>query len=331
MIEEQKGPRMHLEEKESDILPEIEQSQTSFTHENSMNPAGFKNIEKDQTGDKLTYCTICNKQIEKYGRRKEDFKKPGWVFCPKHGWIQEGVYDKEMDSEKPIRLSIEEVREDHDEHEKPVAQKESNIPPAVDTSKKSTTPEEAQQETKFFNKREHRMADLSTKAARNKLTVIGIIVSVIFFIVIVSFLLGYFVWKDSSTEMLEIKSMQALAHNKKLTITQDKFKVSDSPQGLDSLEKSMVKNNQIREPLTAIYTIQIGAFTNIAYARSLQNRLANRGYHCYISTPNSKGEGKLHKVLIGNFGNRKRAESLSKKISKTESIQTFVTVWENNI
>jgi hypothetical protein len=330
MIEEQKVPRMHFEGKESDISPEIEQSQTSFTCEESLSPAGFKNIEKVQTGDKLTYCTICNKQVEKYGRRKEDFKKPGWVFCPKHGWIQEGVYDIEMDSEKPIRLSIEEVREDHDGHEKLVAQKESDIPLAADTSKQSITPEEIQQETIFFNKREHR-ADLSTKAARNKLTVIGIIVSIIFFIVIVSFLLGYFVQKDSSKDMLEIKSMQALAHNKKLAIAQDKFKVSDYPQGLDSTEKSMVKSNQIREPLTAIYTVQVGAFTNIAYARSLQNRLSNKGYHCFISTPNSKGEGKLNKVLIGKFGNRKRAESLSKKISETENIRVFVTLWENNI
>ncbi len=331
MIDKQKGPGMHFEGKESDLLSEIEQSQASFTHGKSMNPAEFRNIEIDQTGDKLTYCTICNKQIEKYGRRKEDFKKPGWVFCPKHGWIQEGVYDREMDSKKPIRLSIEEVREDHSEHENPVAQKEPNIPPAIDTPNKSTTPEEAQQETIFFNERERRMADLSARATRNKVTVLGIIVSVIFSIVIISFLLGYFVWKDSSKEMIEMKSTQALAHNRKLKITQDNFKVSDSLQGLDSLKKSMVKNNQIREPLTAIYTVQVGAFTNIAYARSLQNRLAHRGYHCYISTPNSKGEGKLHKVSIGKFENRKRAESLSKKISKAESIQTFVAVWENNI
>lgn len=329
MVEKQKGPGMHFEGKESDLLPEIEQSQASFTHGKLMNPAEFRNIEIDQTRDKLTYCTICNKQIKKYGRRKKDFKKPGWVFCPKHGWIQEGVYEREMDSEKPIRLSIEEVREEHGEHEMPVAQKEPNISSAIDTPKKSTTPEEAQQETNFFNEREGRMADLSTRAARNKVTVLGITVSVIFFIVIISFLLGYFVWKDSSKKMIEMKSTQALAHNKELTITQDNFKVSDSLQGLDYLKKSMVKNNQIREPLTAIYTVQVGAFTNIAYARSLQNRLAHRGYHCYIS--NSKGKDKLHKVSIGKFENRKRAESLSKKISKAESIQTFVAVWENNI
>jgi cell division septation protein DedD len=236
-----------------------------------------------------------------------------------------------MDSEKPIRLSIEEVREDQNDHEKPVAQKEFDITPEEDTSKKSITPEEVQQETIFFNKKEHRMADLSAKAVRNKLTIIGIIVSIVFFIVTISFLLGYFVWKDSSKDMLEIKSMQALAHNKQLAITDDKFRVSDSPQGLDLIEKSMVKSNQIRKPLTAIYTVQVGAFSNIAYARSLQTRLANRGYHCYISTPNSKGEGKLHKVLIGKFGNRKKAEFLSKKISETENIQTFVTVRENNI
>ncbi|MEW6002004.1 MAG: SPOR domain-containing protein [Nitrospirota bacterium] len=35
------------------------------------------------------YCPICDKPIEKYGRRKTDLKKPDWVFCPIHGWMKE--------------------------------------------------------------------------------------------------------------------------------------------------------------------------------------------------------------------------------------------------
>lgn len=320
MQEKQKISKMSIEEKESVIVPE--------------------DIEKNRSGYTPTYCTICNKQIEQYGRRKEDFKKPGWVFCPKHGWIQEGIYIKERDLEKPLRLSIEEVQEDHDEKEKLLKKEEFKILPEIKTTKEFPVKEEKQLQ----------VADLSTTITRNKFTLVGIIVSVMFFIVIVSFVLGYFVWKDSSKEMLEIKSMQALAHNKKLTITQEQSKVSDLSQELFSKNKSTVlvndilaneqtgseekiitKSPQAQKPFIAMYSVQVGAFTNIAHARSLQNSLDKRRYHCYISTQNSNGEVKLHKVLIGKFSDRKKAGSFSNKIKKAENIQTFVTVWKSNI
>ena len=330
MQEKQKISKMSIEEKESVIVPE--------------------DIEKNRSGYTPTYCTICNKQIEQYGRRKEDFKKPGWVFCPKHGWIQEGIYIKERDLEKPLRLSIEEVQEDHDEKEKLLKKEEFKILPEMKTTKEFPVQEEKQQETEFSSKKQLQVADLSTTITRNKFTLVGIIVSVMFFIVIVSFVLGYFVWKDSSKEMLEIKSMQALAHNKKLTITQEQSKVSDLSQELFSKKKSTVLVNDIlaneqtgseekiitespqaQKPFIAMYSVQVGAFTNIAHARSLQNSLDKRRYHCYISTQNSNGEVKLHKVLIGKFSDRKKAGSFSKKIKKAENIQPFVTVWKSNI
>ena len=320
---------MSIEEKESVIVPE--------------------DVEKNRSGYTPTYCTICNKQIEQYGRRKEDFKKPGWVFCPKHGWIQEDIYIKEIGLEKPLRLSIEEVQEEHDEKEKLLKKEEFKILPEIKITKEFPVKEEKQQEIEFPGKKRLRVADLSTTITRNKFT-LGIIASVMFFIVIVSFVLGYFVWKDSSKEMLEIKSMQALAHNKKMTITQEQSKVSDLSQELFSKKKSTVLVNDIsaneqtvsekeiiretpqaQKPFIAMYSVQVGAFTNIANAKSLQNSLDKRSYHCYISTQSSNGVVKFHKVLIGKFSDRKKAWSFSKKIKKAENIQTFVTVWKSNI
>jgi cell division septation protein DedD len=143
--------------------------------------------------------------------------------------------------------------------------------------------------------------------------------------------------------------MQALAHNKNLTIIQEQSKVSDLSQKLSSKKKSTVLVNDIsaneqtgsekeiikettraQKPLIAMYSVQVGAFTNIANAKSLQNSLDKRRYHCYISTQNSNGVVKLYKVLIGKFSEREKAESFSKKIKKAENIQTFVTVWESN-
>jgi len=335
MQEEQKKHRMRHEENNFYMLPE--------------------DTEKTQSGYRPTYCTVCNKQIEKYGRRQEDFKKPGWVFCPKHGWIQEGVQVKEMDSEKPLWLSIEEVREDHNEYGKSPVQEESNI----ETPQEFSIQEEKRQEIEFIYKGEPRIANLFKEPAKNKVTFTGIVVSVIFFIVIVSSLVGYFVWKGSSKEMLQIKSIQALADNKKLTSARNQFNVSDlskesvlpenytdaitdriaSPHDeavleggqTEPREKAIKKTNQSREPLVVIYTVQVGAFTDISHARSLKNRLDRKEFHSYISHPKSNNEGGLYKVWLGKFTNRKKAESISEKITKAESIETFVTVWGNNI
>jgi cell division protein FtsN len=321
---------MSFEENQSDMVPE--------------------NIEKNRSGYTPAYCTICNKQIERYGRRKGDFKKLGWVFCPKHGWIQEGTYVKEMDIEKPLRLSIEEVQEDHNKNENPPKKDEFKILTEIETPKEFLIHERRQREVEFSSIEQPQTTDLSTKVTRNKFAFSGIIVSVIFFFVIVSFLLGYFVWKGSSKEMIEMKSKLALAHNKKMTITKDHSKVSDLSQESVSQKKSAVevsdisaseqtgsekemitKSPQAQESLIAIYSVQVGAFTNIANARSLQTTLDKRGYHCYVSTQTSNGDVKLHKVLIGKFSNREKAESFSKKITKTENIRTFVTVWVSNI
>jgi cell division septation protein DedD len=330
MQEEQKKYKISFEGKEPDIVSE--------------------NTEKNQSGCTPTYCTICNKQIDKYGRRKEDFKKPGWVFCPKHGWIQEGTYVKEMDIEKPLRLSIEEVQDDHDKNKKPPKKVEYEILPEIETPNEFLIEKERQQEIEFPSKEQPQTVDLSTNVARNKLTLIGIIVSVIFFFVIVSFLIGYFVWEGTSREMIEIKSMQALAHNKKLKITQDQSKIPDLSQESASQKKSTVevsdlsvskqtrakeeiirKSPQVQKPFNATYSVQVGAFTNISNARSLENSLKKRGYHCFVSTSNSNGEAKFHKVLIGKFKNRKKAESFSNEITKAVNIQAFVAVWESNI
>jgi hypothetical protein len=148
MQEEQKEPGIPFEGKESGMLHGIEKSETPFMHEESIVLERLhKDIEDDSLlGDTFTYCTICNKQIEKYGRRKEDLKKPGWVFCPKHGWIQEGGYNEKRESENPLSLSIEEVQENYNVHE-------------IEISKKLPRQEDGQQETESSNKRALQIAD----------------------------------------------------------------------------------------------------------------------------------------------------------------------------
>ncbi len=331
--------RMCFNGKESELPPQIGNPETASVSEKEVlriQKGVKKETEKESLGDKSTYCTICSKQIEKYGRKKEACKNPGWVFCPKHGWIQEGVHDRQIGSEKPIRFFIEEVPEDHDEQEKPFEQEE-------------------QRKTSFSDKRKQLRGYLSTTIAENKAIVLSMIVSVISLIIIVILLLGYFVWKSSPKEIREIQSLQLLFQNEDLTTSQAESGVYNAPQASVPVEKSpdnleftisppiqnavsenstksfgeKIKNEvtQVKKPLVPQYTIQIGAFTNFSHAKSLKGRLDKKGYNAYISFSKSSREEGHYKVWIGKFSTKAQADSLAAKIKNTERIQTFVTSW----
>jgi len=90
-------------------------------------------------------------------------------------------------------------------------------------------------------------------------------------------------------------------------------------------KQTMEKPSQPQEPSETLYAIQVGAFRNASYAKSLEKMLTQKGYHAYILTSKSGIEGEFHKVLIGRFSDRGEAENLSKKILKMENLQTFVT------
>jgi cell division septation protein DedD len=87
------------------------------------------------------------------------------------------------------------------------------------------------------------------------------------------------------------------------------------------------KTPRIQKSPETIFTVQVGAFKNPTYAKSFKTMLSKKGYTTYITTSKSTKEGKLHTVRIGKFTDRKKAESLSEEIKKTEGLQGFVTSW----
>jgi cell division septation protein DedD len=84
---------------------------------------------------------------------------------------------------------------------------------------------------------------------------------------------------------------------------------------------------QFQKRSESIYTVQVGAFRNDSYAKSLKMILIQRGYDAYMTNSKSKNKGEFHKVLIGRFDDKREAEKLSRKIAKTEGLQTFVTLY----
>jgi hypothetical protein len=77
--------------------------------------------------------------------------------------------------------------------------------------------------------------------------------------------------------------------------------------------------------LKTYFTVQIGAFENISYAKTLKKTFNKKGYHTHIIR--TKKKGNLYKVCIGKFSDRKKAHALAEKIKKTEGFQAFVTIW----
>jgi len=298
--------------------------------------------------EETKYCSICNKQVEKYGRRKEDFRKPGWVFCPRHGWIQENVHDVEIALKSSIS-SIEEVPEKYFEEEKHPEVNEAEILPE-EAKPDTLLIKKPQEKADSFDETKLRIANLATKKER---FFVGLTISAIFVTILLFSILNYFVLKNPIYENPRIKSLKAPVqrevvakqvqsqasslsedpvlieksseHVKSLTSSSTREAISESTK-TKSTEKTNEKLSQPLKPMKAIFTVQVGIFSKVSYAKSLAARLNKKGYNAYITTSNSKREERLYKVFAGKFSDREKAEILSEKIKKIEGLQTFVTL-----
>jgi len=274
------------------------------------------------------YCPICDKQIEKYGRRKNDPKILGWTFCPKHGWIKEAVDEAEMGAEKTVGFT-EEASKKHIEQEKPPEEKDFRAPSEIKNPEASHIPEEEQLSTDLSGETEVKIADLSTRKINAlRLPLIAVIILIIFGTIILVFLLNFFFWESSTDKNLEMKSSKVIVPAE-TSDEQFQSQASVLPEKVSSQSKTaeIQKEKSLRSSISskAVFTVQVGAFEDASYAEALKKELNKKGYKVYITTLELKGNEKLHKVCIGRFVSREKAEVLSTKIKKKEGLQTFVT------
>ena len=80
-----------------------------------------------------------------------------------------------------------------------------------------------------------------------------------------------------------------------------------------------------KESNSAIYSVQIGAFKNIADAKNLKAKFDRKGYKSFISESRNKKAQKIFKVKTGEFSEKREAEVFALKLKKTEGLQTYVT------
>ena len=80
-----------------------------------------------------------------------------------------------------------------------------------------------------------------------------------------------------------------------------------------------------RKPPQKIYTVQVGAFRNLLSAKALQDRLDKNGYEVSITSLTAENGETLHKVQVGEFGERKKAQVLSQEIKTLMGLDVYIT------
>lgn len=235
---------------------------------------------------KNSYCPVCNERVEKYGRRKDDLKIPGWIFCPKHGWFR--------------------YRPEKEQHE-------TNVSDDKNLKDESLT---SQPEKRTGN---------------NKITVIGLIISAVIVAVLITINFSFLKSSVSKIPIPDINFIKKIVHREQPAVHYSPA-IPELPKVIVAVNETTETTKDIKEespqpskPSMVLFTVQVGAFSDLSHAKAIKRKLVNKGYNAYITISESKTAGKLYKVCIGKFSDKGKAESLSTKIKKTERLQTFVT------
>lgn len=248
-------------------------------------------MEEETENNNNIYCPICQGKVEKTG-------KPGWALCPVHGWIKYKSHEEQEREDIFSKINLKAIFLAH----------------------------QANERIGFI---------------RSKSTIVIFIVSAIVVTGLLGFILGYFDFKGLLHESLEKKPLKMPVQKdepvkearSQVPIPPEKAQpqVSVSPKAVplnektDGKKETKEKSIQYQRPSKPIFTVQAGAFRNASYAKSLKTVLHKKGYDASITTSKLK-KGILHRVWIGKFSRREKAEAIAEKISKEEGVQTVVVV-----
>lgn len=120
------------------------------------------------------------------------------------------------------------------------------------------------------------------------------------------------------------KQKKTQVHEEKKSVKEKSNRVAEEAKK-EIIKKPLKVLSEPPETLKTTFTVQVGAFENVSYARSLKEMLNKKGYRTYIL--HTKKKGNLYKVCIGRFSDRKKAKALAEKIKKKEGYQAFITIW----
>lgn len=137
--------------------------------------------------------------------------------------------------------------------------------------------------------------------------------------------------KELKTSEKDLTFYQTLGSKKKeetIVFEQNRRPSTKQEQRKPNQEKAQGKTQPSlkAETLNKTYTIQIGAYKEMAIASKVMNKLKKKGYSAYIITKEIPEEGPIYKVRIGEFSNREEAEEQANSIKTKEKMDAFVTL-----
>jgi cell division protein FtsN len=160
----------------------------------------------------------------------------------------------------------------------------------------------------------------------------GLVIAVILFTSSISFIIGYLVGKNTLKEGPAIRSLQENSKDMKTLPLDVTSQQKDQPQDIAPSEEGRTQKTtgeinieakntqQLQKSPKIMYTVQVGAFKDAPEAESLKVRLDKKGFKAYVIPSESKREGRLYKVQLGEFATKKEAEILSLKDCGTAGI-----------
>ncbi|MBI4389525.1 MAG: SPOR domain-containing protein, partial [Nitrospinae bacterium] len=102
-----------------------------------------------------------------------------------------------------------------------------------------------------------------------------------------------------------------------------------TPEKKNAVRKRTSAKGRAKEPVSpenddsVFYTIQVGAYQTKAFAESMINSLAMKGYNAFMTMLHNNG-GDYYKVQVERFDDKERAQMFSKELEIREKLNTFV-------
>lgn len=112
------------------------------------------------------------------------------------------------------------------------------------------------------------------------------------------------------------------------TATASQYLQKTTPSSKEGILSRIDIKNIVGENTKEVYTVQIGAYKELRWAKNRQNEMQKKGYNAEIH-PVSNEEGKtIFKLTIGRFSTREEALSLMKTLKEKENIDCWITkIW----
>ena len=141
---------------------------------------------------------------------------------------------------------------------------------------------------------------------------------------------------DAERKKQKFVSKNSIADEKNRSLINtesDTARNTESPEHSDKKALEVASLNLLGEDVAkavdkTLYTVQLGKFKNLSYAKKMTDKYINRGYHrlCISEVRNRKT---YYIVRLGSFENKSEADKMALMIKKFYGIDAFTAVEDN--